>query len=60
MKRSEATCDNCFFRREGLCAIPGNVPCPTYRASTAGELSPPQQPRLVPRALPRVAFGHAT
>ena len=25
------TCDDCFFRRADLCAIPGNSPCPTFR-----------------------------
>ena len=25
------TCDDCFFRRAELCAIPGNTPCPTFR-----------------------------
>ena len=54
--RSEATCDDCYFRRERLCALPGNVVCPTYRATTAaGALSPPQQPPLVPR----IAVGQA-
>lgn len=53
------TCDDCYFRREGLCALPGNVPCPTFRAAAAGALSPPKQPQLVPRPLPRVAVGQA-
>jgi hypothetical protein len=55
-KTSPATCEDCFFRREGLCALPGNEPCPTFRAATAGALSPPRQARLVPRPLaPRIA-----
>jgi hypothetical protein len=57
--RSEGTCDDCYFRREGLCAIPGNVACPTFRAATSGALTPPPQPRLVPRPLPGVAVAHA-
>ena len=57
--RSEVTCDDCFFRREGLCALAGNVPCPTFRASTAGTLEPPRHPQLVPRPLERVAVGQA-
>ncbi len=48
-KRSVATCDDCYFRRAGLCALPGNTPCPTFRAAT-GRLTPPAQPRLVFRA----------
>jgi hypothetical protein len=27
------TCDDCFFRRELLCALPGNAICPTFRAA---------------------------
>jgi hypothetical protein len=44
-------CEDCYFRRAGLCAIPGNDPCPTFRAHTRGSLVPPRQPRLVPRSL---------
>ena len=29
--RREPTCDDCFFRRAGLCALPGDSPCPTFR-----------------------------
>lgn len=48
-KRSAATCDDCYFRQAGLCALPGNAPCPTFRAAV-GRLVPPTQPRLVLRA----------
>ena len=58
-KRSEVTCDDCYFRREGLCALAGNVPGPTFRAATTGSLTPPHQPQLVPRPVPRVAVGQA-
>jgi hypothetical protein len=57
--RSEVTCDDCFFRRQGLCALTGNVPCPTYRTAKAGALAPPRHPQLVPRTLERVAVGQA-
>jgi hypothetical protein len=30
-EHAEITCDDCFFRRADLCAIPGNTPCPTFR-----------------------------
>ena len=54
-KRALTTCEDCYFRREGLCALPGNAPCPTFRAAT-GRLDPPPQPRLILRApLPQVA-----
>jgi hypothetical protein len=58
-RTSEVTCDDCFFRREGLCALPGNVTCPTFRAAATEALTPPRQARLVPRPLPRIAVGHA-
>jgi hypothetical protein len=46
-----ATCNDCYFRRAGLCALPGEEPCPTFRLFSRGNLVPPRQPRLVPRAL---------
>lgn len=58
-KQRQITCDDCYFRQEGLCALPGNEVCPTYRAAATRTLSPPQQPRLVPRRLPKVATGQA-
>jgi len=42
------TCDDCFFRRAELCAIPGNAPCPTFRSAKTA-LEPPRQPKLVAR-----------
>jgi hypothetical protein len=48
-KRPNATCSDCYFRRAGLCALPGETACPTFRASKAGALAPPPQPQLVPR-----------
>lgn len=49
-KRAKATCGECYFRRAGLCALPGETVCPTFRVHAA-RLAPPQQPRLVPRAI---------
>jgi hypothetical protein len=54
-KRPKATCDDCYFRRAGLCALPGETTCPTFRMDTTGRLAPPLQPRLVPRTLTPVA-----
>jgi hypothetical protein len=51
-KRAKASCNDCYFRRAGLCALPGETPCPTFRLSAGTSMAPPQQPRLVPRALP--------
>jgi hypothetical protein len=50
-KRAKPTCADCYFRREGLCALPGETICPTFRVQSLGTLAPPPQPRLVPRAL---------
>ena len=47
MSPAQLTCDQCFFRRADLCALPGNTPCPTFRAVKAGKVAPPNQPTLV-------------
>jgi hypothetical protein len=57
-KRSKATCNDCYFRRAGLCALPGEAVCPTFRSYAVGHLAPPPQPRLVARPLGQVA-AHA-
>jgi hypothetical protein len=55
-KKSPVTCNDCYFRCAGLCALSPPVPCPTFRlANKAGVLSPPVQPRLVPRPTPVLA-----
>jgi hypothetical protein len=55
-KKSRITCNDCFFRQAGLCALPGDEVCPTFRIHRAGSLEPPRQPQLVPRSL---AVAHA-
>jgi hypothetical protein len=55
-KKNRTTCNDCYFRREGLCALPGETVCPTFRLHRAGVLEPPRQPQLVPRSL---ALAHA-
>jgi hypothetical protein len=50
-KRSKATCEDCYFRRAGLCALSPDSPCPTFRADMRGRPAPPKQPQLVPRPL---------
>jgi hypothetical protein len=47
-KRTEATCSDCYFRRAGLCALPGEAICPTFRMAQT-RLAPPPQPPLVAR-----------
>lgn len=50
-KRTKVTCNDCYFRQAGLCALPCDTPCPTFRFQAAGRMAPPQQPRLVPRTV---------
>jgi hypothetical protein len=54
-KATKATCNDCYFRRAGLCALSPEVPCPTFRAESRGALTRPQQPQLVPRSLGEIA-----
>jgi hypothetical protein len=48
-KATVVTCTDCYFRNAGLCALPGDNPCPTFRAFARGTLVPPRQPQLVVR-----------
>lgn len=58
MSKNSPTCQDCYFRDHGLCALILERPCPTFRA--AGKtLEPPRQPTLVARA-PLAAVGVAT
>jgi hypothetical protein len=57
VKRPTITCDDCYFRRAGLCALPGETTCPTFRAYRREGLAPPQQARLVARQLTLAARG---
>ena len=50
-KKLDVTCNDCYFRRAALCALPGDRPCPTFRPDKRGTLPPPQQATLVPRPL---------
>jgi hypothetical protein len=50
-KKTKATCNDCYFRAAGLCALPGEDICPTFRMQVTGRLVPPQQPQLVARPL---------
>ncbi len=58
-KVTQATCDDCYFRRAGLCALAPDAPCPTFRPDSRGSLMPPRQPRLVPRSLGEIAAREA-
>jgi hypothetical protein len=49
--RTKLTCEDCYFKRAGLCALTLEAPCPTFRKQSKGSLVPPQQASLVPRGL---------
>ncbi|MFN2467242.1 MAG: hypothetical protein ABR521_03815 [Gaiellaceae bacterium] len=48
-KNAAASCDDCYFRRAGLCALVLAEPCPTFRQFSRAGLEPPRHPALVPR-----------
>ena len=43
------TCDDCFFRCRGLCALDLREPCSTFRPNRPEGLVPPRQPALLLR-----------
>jgi hypothetical protein len=48
-RRTQKTCEDCFFHRKMLCALDLDEPCSTFREDRAGGLVPPRQPLLLPR-----------
>jgi hypothetical protein len=46
---TKPTCEDCYFKRAGLCALMLASPCPTFRHHSKGSLVPPQQATLVSR-----------
>ena len=48
-RRKAPRCEDCFFRRNGLCALGLDEPCPTFRPDTPRGLVPPAQPELLAR-----------
>jgi hypothetical protein len=48
-RNAAVTCEDCFFRRRGLCALGLDSPCPTFRPDTPEGLVPPRQPALLVR-----------
>jgi hypothetical protein len=46
-KGKKVTCEDCFFRRNLLCALRRDEPCPTFRPNTPEGLRPPSQMRFV-------------
>jgi hypothetical protein len=53
--RSVVTCADCYFRRAGLCALPTETPCPTFRPVARGALCSAQPPRMILRSVPAFA-----
>lgn len=43
----KVTCDDCFFGKNGLCALGLDQPCATFRPNTPEGLRPPSQMRFV-------------
>lgn len=43
------TCNDCFFRKNGLCALRREEICPTFRMVRSGGLERPLQAMLVER-----------
>ena len=46
-KARKVTCDDCFFGRNGLCALALDEPCATFRPDHPEGLRPPSQLRFV-------------
>ena len=46
-KGRKVTCDDCFFGKNGLCALALDQPCATFRPDTPEGLRPPQQMHFV-------------
>jgi hypothetical protein len=58
-KVAKVSCDDCWFRREGLCALSDAQPCATFRPASAGGLRPPSQLRFNFRHERRAQSGWA-
>jgi len=58
-KKTQLTCDDCYFRQSGLCALRVDTTCPTFRLASRGSLTPPGQAPLIARQLePRLVAQH--
>jgi hypothetical protein len=61
-KGKNVTCEDCFFRRNLLCALRLDEPCATFRPDSPEGLRPPQQLTFVFREQrrTRAAFAFPT
>ena len=48
-KPKPPTCDQCYFRKNMLCALELDEPCTTFRQNRPEGLVPPRQPVLLMR-----------
>jgi hypothetical protein len=44
---AKVSCEDCFFKRNMLCALNCDAPCPTFRPDHPDGLRPPQQMRFM-------------
>jgi len=49
-KAGQPKCEDCYFRRNMLCALESDGPCATFRPDRPEGLVPPRQPVLLMRA----------
>jgi hypothetical protein len=54
IKSIRVCCEDCYFRRAGLCALRLSDACPTFRPYTNGTLTRERPARLTPRPLAEV------
>jgi hypothetical protein len=59
VREVKASCDDCFFRCNHLCALPDAVPCATFRPAHPDGLRPPSQLRFVFRQERRLQVAWA-
>jgi hypothetical protein len=55
----KASCEDCFFHHQMLCALPQTAACPTYRPNRPEGLRPPSQLRFVFRQERRLQVAWA-
>jgi hypothetical protein len=53
----KVTCEDCFFRKNLLCALALDEPCATFRPDHPDGLRPPQQMRFVFRQERQAAWA---
>jgi hypothetical protein len=56
---TKASCENCFFQQNHLCAIETEAPCATFRPARPGGLRPPSQLQFVFRQERRMQVAWA-